>query len=195
MLSLFELPREFRDQIWVSVCYADLKLSSPSACKPLNLELASIIYEFVTVYLRHPWQVLQWIGTIGAYNSSCIRRLTMKYSMLDLDPRKTKHDDALDVWSSALSMMPNLECLTYHFDPSSLYVPHYRFNVNGSRALNPKTHLNITTLPKREIPGVNSQDDDDCQCHPRLTHAVLAVHEPVPGINCLNPALPIEQNG
>ena len=213
MLSLLELPRELRDQIWVWVCHADLTLSSPSAycllrtCKQLNLELAPILYEFVTVYLRHPWQVLQWIGTIGAYNSSCIRRLTMKYSMLDLNSRKTNHDDALDVWSSALSTMPNLKYLTYHYDPSSLYVPHYRFNVNGSRALlNLKIHLNITTLPKREIPDVNSRDGDAFQRppmrDPRLTHAMLAVHEPVPQINCssfmhllgLNPALSIEQN-
>ena len=195
MLSLLELPREFRNQIWVRVCHADQTLSSPSAycllrtCKQLNLELAPILYEFVTVYLRHPWQVLQWIGTIGAYNSSCIRRLTMEYTMLDLDSRKTKNDDALDVWSSTLSMMPNLEYLTYHYDPSSLHVPHYRFNV-----------------PKREIPDVNSHDGDDFQCQPKrnpcLTHAMLAVHEPVPRINCglfmyllgLDPALSIEQN-
>ncbi len=216
MLSrLLSLPRELREHIWLLVCQKDAHSVSPFAfdllrtCRLLSLELAPYLYESATIDLRHPRHVLQWISIVGAYNSSCVRRLVLKYSALDLNLGKIDRDDALDVWSSSLAVMPNLDYLIYHYEPSRPYKP-YRYMGNLPDEL-PKLNsiLKGATSPKLPMKGilnVNNYDDDvfegESTGDRRYTHAVLAIYEPVPQINAkafikllgFNSALSLEQN-
>ena len=215
MSPLLNLPRELREQIWFLVCHKDTPSLSPSAydllrtSRQLSLELAPYLYESATLYLRHPRHVLQWISTVGTYNSSCIHRLVLKFSTLDLNLGKVDHDDALDVWSSCLAVMPNLDYLIYHYEPSRPYEPHWcktdrpiglpKLNFNLDVATSPK-------LPMKGILNVKNYDDDVFEGQStgtrRFTHVELAIHEPLPGINAVtfiksigfDPALPLEQN-
>lgn len=197
MPSIQELPRELREQIWSRVCEKETPPSIPHSIYDLlrtsrqfRFELAPHLYESVTLCLHRPRNVLHWIHTIGTYNSSCVRRLVLRFCALDSDVGKKNHDEALDVWSASFNVMPNLDYLVYHYEPSKPYDPHWYSSYKVTLLPNLDYAWKMATpvkLPKKGILNADNYDDDVFEglstSSRHFTHAVLAIHEPMPEMN------------
>lgn len=197
MPLLLELPRELREQIWSLVCEKGSLPTFPCSAydllrtsHQLNSELAPYLYESVTLRVRRPRNILHWVHTIGAYNSSCIRRLVLRFNTLDSDVGTKNHDEALDVWSASLNVMPNLDHLIYHYEPSKCYAPHWYSPDKVTLLPSPGYYGKPATsakLPMKGILNADNYDDDvfegSSPTSRHYTHAVLAIHEAMPRIN------------
>ncbi|KAL8964570.1 MAG: hypothetical protein Q9183_004361, partial [Haloplaca sp. 2 TL-2023] len=210
MSSLLDLPRELRDFIWAEVFSKD-NYSHPKLAyellrtnKQVQQDVAPYLYDTVVFHLQRPHQALHWIYRIGTFNASCIRRLVLSFSSIELNiPR----DNAADIWSSCLGLLTNLEYLTYEYDPKQ----------NKYDSTNPIDHH----------PAISSQIDEALSLNPKLrrgaskydhgdgilssfsklreriiTHAILGIDDIIPEV-CVSPFkmmlltnsdLPLEQN-
>ncbi|CAL8582790.1 hypothetical protein XPA_008434 [Xanthoria parietina] len=211
MPSLLELPPELRDAIWAEVHRAACHGHGPlpydilRTNKRIQLELAPYLYQTVIFHLYRPFQALHWIHTIGCLNRSCIRRLILKFSSIE---SKVPLDNASDIWSSALGSLPNLDTLTYEYDPA---------NTNKQDSTNPIEHhpalssyfANAISLNPKIRKGSSKHDDADgilssTSTHKdrTITHAVLAIDDTIPEVLVLpfrsllaiNSSIPLEQN-
>ena len=191
MTTLLSLPLELREEIWSLVCqsYApfDLLRTNRQVCS----ELPPFLYKNVIVHLLYPRQILRWVHKIGNYNSSCIRYLTIKFPALVPDARTFQYGTTEDIWAASLDAMYGLDTLIYYFDPSK----HYTEQCLGLDEDHP---CRFTTYEKAmEKTGarypITSPRNDGCgldileslsTAHSRpITHAMLAIDEPIPEIN------------
>ncbi|KAI4132053.1 MAG: hypothetical protein LQ338_000911 [Usnochroma carphineum] len=212
MPSLLELPRELRDAIWREVCnkcnfyHPRLAYDQLQTSKQIRQELAPYLYETVVFRLHRPNQALHWIYTIGSFNSSCVRRLVLKFSSIGAE---RPYDDASDIWSSSLtSSLPNLEILTYEYDPSKIYKQHATNPIEDHPALFPRFDQVLSLNPKtRHGSSRHDHKDGILSSYSKLrdrpiTHAVLAIDDTIPEILVLafrsflqiNANIPLEQN-
>lgn len=211
MPSLLELPRELRDAIWAEVCNKH-NFSQPHRAydllrtnKQIRQELASYLYGTVVFRLQRPYQALHWIHTIGPLNRSCIRRLALKFSSIEV---KKPYDDASDIWSSSLTSLPNLELLTYEYDPAKVNKQHSTNSMEDHPALCSRFEQ-VLSLNPRARRGPSKHDHEDgvlsSNCRRKLrpiTHAVLAIDTTIPEILVLpfrsllqlDTQKPLEQN-
>lgn len=156
-----------------------------------RLELAPHLYATTVVRLLHPHQLLRWIDLVGGYNSSFLRGLTIKFSSLGPALGTLEQDLHQEVWSDVIS---KLDYLVYHYEPSQHY--------NQQRVGLDEDHpCQVTTfgraMQRIEVPGlyrVRPRESCDCDVlenlpasHARpITHAVLAIDEPMPEINMMS---------
>lgn len=161
------------------------------------------------MFLRQLHHVISWVHTIGALNGSCIRRLVLKYWAVDQSSGNPDRGDALGVWYSALAIVPNLDFLIFHYEPSTIHAPSWsnsdlpvafsELAVNLRAAKTPRT-------PQKCASIVNAYDEDVFEGQSmearHFTHAAIAIREPVPEINAFsfikllgaNPVIPFERN-
>ena len=214
--QLLNLPRELREEIWSFVCHKDAPSFGHSAydllrtCEQLRRELAPYLYESVTLYVRDNSQMLHWVAVVGTYNSSCIRRLVLRCAALDFSRlRGEELDKAFDIWSSSLAVMLNLCYLIYHYEPSKPYEPRWWKSERPIAPLKRNTNIDLMAVPQLTMKGpldTSNYEDDTLQGYIRdtqdISHAVLAVDEPIPHINAIsiskilgfNSDVPLEQN-
>ncbi|KAL8678578.1 MAG: hypothetical protein Q9186_005081 [Xanthomendoza sp. 1 TL-2023] len=190
MPSLLELPQELRDAIWtelfqkgsrhVPVPYDILRTS-----KRIQHELAPLLYQTVVFHLYRPYQALYWIHAVGSLNRSCIRRLVLKFSSIE---SQIPCDDAIDVWSSSLGSLPNLDTLTYEYDPGNInkrnstncieHHPALCSHFAEAMSLNPKTR-NGSSKHDEENGILSSYSKHKDR---PITHAALAIDDTVPEV-------------
>ncbi|KAL8712391.1 MAG: hypothetical protein Q9220_003239 [cf. Caloplaca sp. 1 TL-2023] len=212
MPSLLDLPPELRDAIWTDVCDRE-SFSQPELAydllrtnKQIRRELAPYLYETVVFHLYRPYQALHWLYNIGSLNASCIRRLVLKFSSIGT---QTPCDDASDIWSSTLHSLPNLDALTYEYDPARQSKQHHSTNpleyhpalcyrFNEALSLNPKLR---NRMSKHDYQDGILHPDSKHKDHP-ITHAMLAIDDTMPEILVhpfrsflqINPNISLEQN-
>ncbi|KAL9601388.1 MAG: hypothetical protein Q9219_002564 [cf. Caloplaca sp. 3 TL-2023] len=211
MPSLLGLPRELRDAIWTEVCNKH-NLNQPRLTydllrvnKQFQQELAPYLYETVIFRLQRPYQALHWIHTIGPSHSSCIRRLVLKFSSIEA---KIPYDDASDIWSSFLLSLPNLNTLTYEYDPAKIFKQHSTNSIEHHPAFCFRLEQALSLNPKASR-GSSKHDHENGILSPYsklkdrpITHAVLAIDDTIPEILVLpfrsllqiNANTPLEQN-
>ncbi|KAL8936082.1 MAG: hypothetical protein Q9211_004360 [Gyalolechia sp. 1 TL-2023] len=191
MPSLLDLPRELRDAIWAEVCnkhnpsQPQLAYDLLRTNKQIRQELASYLYETVVFRLQRPYQALHWIHAIGPLNRSCIRRLVLKFSSIQVE---RLHDDASDIWSSSLNALPDLEILTYEYDPAKSSKQHPTNPIEDHPAWCSRLDQ-VLSLNPRARPGSSKHDHEDgvlssyskLKLRP-ITHAVLAIDTTIPEI-------------
>ncbi|KAI4189068.1 MAG: hypothetical protein LQ346_005176 [Caloplaca aetnensis] len=214
MPSLLELPRELRDAIWAEVC-VKRSYSHPRRAydllrtnRQIRQELAPYLYETVVFRVQRPNEALHWIYTMGSLNSSCIRRLILKFSSIEA---KVPCDTASDIWSSCLTTsLPNLDILTYEYDPSKVYKEHSTNLIEDHPALFPRFDQVLSIYRDARRGGGSSRQkyqDGVLSSYSKLkdrpiTHAVLAIDDTIPEILVLpfrsvlqiNANIPLEQN-
>ena len=200
MAVLFDLPRELREEIWSRVCKRDgptfphLLYDLLRTNRLLRLELAPYLYATVIVHLLHPHQALQWIHTIGRYNSSCIRSLTLKFSTLGPASGTRDEHANLGFWSTSLKVMSCLDTLVYHYEPSQHYTQkcsgldehHPRRVTTFERAMEIEGIQGLDRLPRRHSCDPDVLEDLPASHSRPITHAVLAIDEPMPEINMMS---------
>lgn len=142
MSPLLNLPRELRDQIWALICHREHKWSSYGSggprtaiyrksnasqsfsshsvlqlCRQICYEVTPFLYQTVCVSVVHPNQIIRWLGSIGARNSSCIRHLVIRFTSLLLNFNQKKYiEDRILAWAAALRALPKLVSLTFDFE-------------------------------------------------------------------------------
>ena len=197
MTIILDLPRELRYQIWSYLCQQEAPRFSSHfysllrVCKTFSLELAPYLYATAVVYLHYPQQILRWVNAIGSYNSSCVRSLVIRFSSLEsgFDPKTD-----CDHWRASLFALYSLETLVYHYEPSRRYsrqipepeedypcrmTPNERFlereGIQGLGRLPRKGSYDYDVLESLRAPHLQP-----------ITHAVLAIDEPMPEINMMS---------
>ena len=211
MPSLLELPQELRDAIWVEVhssaCHGHLPLPYDilRTSKRIQQELAPYLYQTVVFHLHRPFQALRWIHAIGPLNRSCIRRLVLKFSSIEA---KVPLDNASDVWSSSVESLPNLETLTYEYDPANIKKQDSTNSIEHHPALSAHFVSAVSLNPKMRK-GPSKHDDADgilssnsSHKDRTITHAVLAIDDTIPevlvrpvlSLLAINSSIPLEQN-
>lgn len=210
MASLLALPRELRDDIWEKACLSEfppnaLTKQNSSASKSSSTlahcllrtnrqiyhEATPYVYETTVVNLSHPYEALRWVHAIGTRNSACIRHLVLKFNSLSFETSKDRHD-ALQIWSASLQLLPNLQSLTFNYEPKEdrdepwVDAPEERPIAKAP----PSPSEEVVTLPEPEtlkLQKSRSFDPEMRDLRPdfrfqSITHAVLAIHEPMPSI-------------
>lgn len=188
MTTLLSLPLELREEIWSLVCqsYApfDLLRTNRQVCS----ELPPFLYKNVIVHLLYPRQILRWVHKIGNYNSSCIRYLTLKFPSLVPDPSTTE-----DIWAASLDAMYGLDTLIYHYEPSKHYTQQClgldedhpcRFTTY-EKAMEKMGARYPVTWPRNDGCGPDVLESLPIAHSRPITHAMLAIDEPLPEINTL----------
>lgn len=208
MPSLLSLPRELRDDIWEKACHSEFppnvvtkhNLSAPKTryipthhllrtSRQIYHEATPYIYETTVVNLSHPYEALRWIHSIGTRNSACIRHLVLKFTSLSFEKSKDKHD-ALQTWSASLRLLPNLQSLTFNYQPKQDCDEPWVETQEECPIPNPSPTEEVATLPEPEtlkLQRRRSYDPEIRDLRPdfsfqSITHAVLAIHEPMPSI-------------
>lgn len=209
MANLLALPRELRDDIWEKACLSEFppsavtnqNLSSKSSYAPppahrllrtnrqIYHEATPYVYETTVVNLSHPCKALRWIHSIGTRNSACIRHLVLKFSSLLFENSKDKHE-ALQIWSAALQLLPNLQSLTFNYEPKEDGDEPWVDAKEEAPVPHPSPSGEVATLPEPEtlkLQKSRSYDPEMRDLRPDfrfqcITHAVLAIHEPMPSI-------------
>lgn len=207
MATLLSLPRELRDDIWDKACHdqfppysvtTNSTSKAPEASRSHQLlrtnrqiyhEAAPYVYETTVVNLPHPHAALGWIHSIGTRNSALIRHLVLKFTSLSFEQPQNR-GDVLKTWSASLQLLPNLQSLTFCYEPKEgkeqrwgpveEQTPH--------DVLVPREDLH--TLPEPETLKFQKGRNYDLEmqhlqpdyCFQSITHAVLAIHEPIPSI-------------
>lgn len=193
MVALTELPLELREEIWSLVCQIDAPFDLLRTNRRMSAELAPYLYRNIVVHLFYPGQILRWIHKIGNYNSSCIRNLTLKFPSLVSSAGTFDHGTTKEIWSASLDALRQLDTLIFYYEPSKHYtqqclgleeVQYCRFTT-FERAITKAGALGQATSLQR-----NSRDLDILESLPAadsrpITHAVLAIDEPMPEINML----------
>ena len=199
MARLVDLPFELRDYIWKYVCQRN-RSSLPYSIynllrtnRQFRTELAPYLYECVTVYLQYPSQILQWVEDIGTYNSSFIQTLIVKSSCVEPKSGVDGSDVLEKMWSGSLKLMARLGVLIYYYKPSE----NYQQSCSGFE--DNRRHQAIAFKEKAELLEEHLERLlDEERCGPDLletwaasplrpiTHAVLAIDEPMPEINQLS---------
>ncbi|MCJ1470326.1 hypothetical protein MMC07_008971 [Pseudocyphellaria aurata] len=156
-------------------------------------EATPYVYETTVVHLSHPYDGLRWVQSIGTRNSACIRHLVLKFTSLSVQNASDKRD-ALQTWSASLRLLPNLRSLTFNYEPKEdgdepgVDAPEER---PVERPVSPtSTGEEVATLPEPEtlkLQKSRSYDPEMRDLRPdfrfqSITHAVLAIHEPMPSI-------------
>lgn len=158
----------------------------------MSLELAPYLYQTALVYVQRPQNLSHWTKWIGRVNSSCVRRLVLEYSTLDAMDTA----GSLDMWSSALTSLPNLQYIMFYYEPDERYGRKWPFRL---------TELDIETeanLWVERSPRVFEILKGAHQGWRSFSQALLAINEPMPQINALsviklldlNPVLTLEEN-
>ena len=208
MASLLSLPRELRDDIWEKACHnAFPPFGSPpvshhlqqspqllQSCRQIYHEAAPYVYETTVLKLSHPLEALRWIRSIGSRNSACICHLVLQFSSLsaadqDDQPRLQ------DTWSAALQLLPKLQTLTFNYQPKNgndaddaaggrtrpavVPAPTASPGAGGPLTLPEPATVN---LQRTRNPGLEWSDVQPDYHFQSVTHAFLAVHEPMPSI-------------
>ena len=189
MIIFLNLPREIREEIW-SYLFQEEAPRFPShfysllrVCKTFSLELAPYLYATAVVHLLYPQQVLHWVSAIGSYNSSCVRTLVIKFSRLESG---SEPKDDRNYWNASLLAMYNLATLVYHYEPS-------RDSPQQSSGLEEDYPCRMTRDEQamQRISRKGSYEYDVLENRPAshvwpITHAVLAIDEPMPEINMMS---------
>ena len=222
MPSFFDLPREIRDDIWGAVFQSNeasllyrlqrtpnlrskkTHFSASLSVSPFSVlqtsrrfcdEAAPYLYENIALYLLHPHQVLRWILTIGSRNASCIRRLVLKFTSLEVKTSNNKYN-ALDIWHLCLRLLANLARLTFDYVPGLLADLCYDMDADlpifDAAMVNMLKTLAIS--PRPEVPHSvrkHGGDKEMLQFQPELkykpiTHAAIAIEEPMPYVLILS---------
>ncbi len=209
--SLLSLPRELRDDIWDKACHVafppgrvDEQHSAHRAPIPAHRllrvnrqiyhEATPYVYETTVVKLAHPHEALRWIRSVGPRNSACIRHLVLKFNSLSAEPA-TK-PNVLEGWSASLHLLPNLQALTFNYIP----VGEPKEEV-PSAAPEESTGPNIWAAPPSPSPELETLPEPESLSRQRsrskdlewqdfqpdfrfqsITHAVLAIQEPMPSM-------------
>ncbi len=207
MPSLLSLPRELRDEIWDRSChnefppYGVTTHSNITAPEPRSHQLlltnrqiyheaAPYVYETTVVNLSHPNAAVSWIHSIGTRNSACIRHLVLKFTTLSFE-NPQQRTDVLETWSTSLQLLPNLQSLTFNYEPKDCKQPWAAVSQDEhstKRSLAPREEL--ATLPEPETLKLQKGRSYDLEMRhlqpdyrfQSITHAVLAIHEPMPSI-------------
>lgn len=209
MPSLLSLPRELRDDIWERACHSEFPpnanavatqnppLHQSSYIPPHSLlrtsrqiyhEATPYIYETTVVNLSHPYRALGWIRSIGSRNSACIRHLVLKFTSLSFESSKDNHD-GLRTWSAALQLLPHLQSLTFNYEPKEDCGLDAREEPPIENP-SPSPSEEVATLPEPETLKLQKSRSYDPQMRDlrpdfrfqSITHAVLAIHEPMPSV-------------
>lgn len=161
-------------------------------------EATPYIYETTVVNLSHPYEALWWIHSIGSRNSACIHHLVLKFSSLSPENPLEKQD-ALDTWSASLQLLPNLQSLTFNYTPDESAKDPWA-DTSDDVLISPTTptsptnpwnsHQELETLPEPKTLKLQRSRSTDLEWrdiqpdfrYQSVTHAVLAVHEPMPSI-------------
>ena len=161
-------------------------------------EATPYVYETTVVNLAHPHEALPWIRSIGSRNSACIRHLVLKFNSLGAEPTKTK-DEVLAAWSASLQFLPNLQALTFNYTPvreSKEEAPQRdpKESTLPSPVTSPTTsstaRTELATLPEPESLNLQRSRSEDLEWRDfqpdfrfqSITHAVLAIQEPMPSM-------------
>ncbi|KAL8920181.1 MAG: hypothetical protein Q9208_006427 [Pyrenodesmia sp. 3 TL-2023] len=211
-MHLLQLPRELRDAIWTEVCdkssdsHPRLQYDLLRTNKQIRQELAPYLYETVVFRVQRPNEALHWIYTMGSLNSPCIRRLVLKFCTIEAI---IPCDTASDIWSSCLNTsLPNLDILTYEYDPSKIYKEHSTNPIEDHPALFPRFDQVLSIYKEARRGGSRHKYQDGVlSSYSKLkdrpiTHAVLAIDDTIPEILVLpfrsvlqiNANIPLEQN-
>lgn len=209
---LLSLPRELRDDIWDKACHVAFppgRISEQHSSHPAQTsahrllrvnrqiyhEATPYVYETTVVNLAHPHGALPWIQSIGSRNSACIRHLVLKFSSLGAEPARTKQE-VLEAWSASLRFLPNLQALTFNYAPIGepkedvpLRAPEEsaeRSAVTTSTGTSPE----LASLPEPESLSLQRSRSKDLEWRDfqpdfrfqSITHAVLAIQEPMPSM-------------
>lgn len=209
MACLLSLPRELRDDIWEKACLSEFppnvvvkqNRSRPksSDTPPHRLlrtnrliyhEATPYVYETTVVNLSHSYDALRWIHSIGPRNSACIRHLVLKFTALSLEHAKDPQD-ALQVWSASLRLLPHLQSLTFNYEPKEdRDDPRVESPADRPVSTPSSPSEEVATLPEPETLKLQKSRSYDPEVRDRrpdfrfqsITHAVLAIHEPMPSI-------------
>lgn len=160
-------------------------------------EATPYVYETTVVNLAHPHEALPWIQSIGSRNSACIRHLVLKFNSLGVEPTLTK-EEVLEAWSASLQFLPNLQALTFNYTPireSKEEVPQRapEESRRPSIVTIPTTTTagsELATLPEPESLSLQRSRSRDLEWRDfqpdfrfqSITHAVLAIQEPMPSM-------------
>lgn len=206
MATLLSLPRELRDDIWDRACHNQFppygvtthSNMAPESSRKYQLlltnrqiyhEVAPYVYETTVVNLPHPHAALGWIHSIGTRNSTLIRHLFLKFGSLSFEQPQNRAD-VLKTWAASLQLLPNLQSLTFCYEPKEVKEPRSGpvEERTSQDALVPREELH--TLPEPETLKFQNGRNYDLEmqhlqpdyCFQSITHAVLAIHEPMPSI-------------
>lgn len=209
---LLALPRELRDDIWDKACHVafppgcvnDRRSSRPAQVTSHRLlcvnrqiyhEATPYVYETTVVNLAHPHEALSWIRSIGTRNSACIRHLVLKFNALGAESARTK-DEALEAWSASLQCLPNLQALTFNYTPAresteEVVRRHPEESPRQEIQLRPTgKNGNLATLPEPDSLTLQRSRGKDLEWRDfqpdfrfqSISHAVLAIYEPMPSM-------------
>lgn len=209
MPSLLSLPRELRDEIWDRACHStfpphDLTTQNRSESsksqhssshsllqtnRQIYHEAAPYMYETTVANLAHPQEVLPWIHTIGFPNSACIHHLVLKFTSLSFE-QSTDGQDARNIWSASLQLLPNLQSLSFNYTPKDYKEPcvYSQDEVLVSPTESEASCHELPSLPRPETLKIQRRRSNDVEWRDlqpdfrthSITNAVLAIHEPMP---------------
>ena len=170
----------------------------PNCCSPYTYmricrlacnEITPILYRTVCVSVVHPNQVIRWLGQIGARNSACIRHLVIRFTSLLLKYNEENYvKDRILAWDAALQALPKLFSLTFDFEPHPKVSIFWAALDDDILAHDPvvgnELAISATAWAKKLQPSLRSEAQK-WEYQPELsnrpiTHAVLAMDEPIP---------------
>lgn len=209
---LLSLPRELRDDIWDKACHvafppgriSEQHSSHPAQASAHRLlrvnrqvyhEATPYVYETTVVNLAHPHEALRWIHSIGVRNSACIRHLVLKFNSLGAEHAKSKQE-TMEAWSASLHLLPNLQALTFNYTPigesKEEVVVHALEESTGQNTgtIPTSSNVELETLPEPETLSLQRSRSKDLEWRDfqpdfrfqSITHAVLAIQEPMPSM-------------
>lgn len=209
---LLSLPRELRDDIWDRACHVAFppgRISEQHSSHPAQAtshrllrvnrqiyhEATPYVYETTVVNLAHPHEALPWIQSIGSRNSACIRHLVLKFNSLGAESTKTKQEVS-QAWSASLQFLPNLQALTFNYTPigeskEEVLLRAPEESARQSAMTSPtSTSPELATLPEPESLSLQRSRSKDLEWQDfqpdfrfqSITHAVLAIQEPMPSM-------------
>lgn len=193
MTTLLSLPLELREQIWTLVCLSHAPFNLLRTNRQVCSELPPFLYKNVIVHLPYPRQILRWVHKIGNYNSSCIRYLTLKFPALVPDPRTFEYGTTEDIWAASLDAMHRLDTLIYYYEPSKHYTQQClgldeahpcRFTTY-EKAMEKAGAQYPITWPSSDGYGLDILESLPTAHSRPITHAMLAIDEPMPEINMM----------
>ena len=158
-------------------------------CRLACNEITPILYRTACVSVVHPNQIIRWLGKIGARNSACIRHLVIRFTSLLLNYNEEKYiKDRVLAWDAALRALPKLLSLAFYFEPdpkvSMLWTTLDDDVLAHDPVVGNELAISATAWAKKLQPSLGSEAQT-WEFQPELsnrpiTHAVLAMDEPIP---------------